>query len=394
MKQNHYSKALLLAIASFVVPVLDANAQISLTQSSYSSWTLGADTTVAVSSISVSPTVNGSWDLGSAIYGTRDVYTRTAVSGNATYPQSTYSVPSSYAFNSLLSYQTSDMQGITSSGLLSFGQALQRQAIPLVSLTMGANDSLVFNQQNIVYSSAKKNMAFPATTGSNWVSTYNYNLAFNLTVAAYSLNNVPGAQHTYITRTDSVVGWGKMRVKGTTGLVSGYMDVLAVKVAIQQRDSFFLNGSVAPTPLVTAFGLSQGQIHNSYYILYFRAGTPTALLSVVYSDASYATVSSAYAHAAKLAPAPTSVSELSLGNLSLYPNPLTGDELHLSSTHVMDKNCSYELINSVGQRVAAATIRLNNGKATIPLNQPAGSYFFLLRGADGQLSSQQLVIQK
>ncbi|MEO6831934.1 MAG: T9SS type A sorting domain-containing protein [Chitinophagaceae bacterium] len=391
---NHRNMAKTAALCCFLLSAAAVQAQITLTQSSYASFTPGLDSTQVIASFTATPSNNATWDLSTATYSGLDTFSRVAVSGNTAFPTATYGIKNQYTFNPVLGYSSMDMSGVTATGIKGFGQALLRQPIGLVTLTGGANDSIVFNQQNIVYSSAKTNIVFPSTAGTTNISNYSWDLNFNLSVSAYGLNNTPGVKRTYSTLTDTVKGWGKMRVKNSLGQASGYMDVLAIKYIYQQVDSFFLGGAPAPTALVTAFGLVQGQVSLQYYISYYRAGELTPLLSEVYTDNTYSTVSSAHTHAARLAPAATSVQSLSQANLvKVFPNPAINGAFNIQ-TEVIGKAFSYELVNSIGQKVASANLPLANGRAAIQLNQPTGVYYLSII-ADGEpISYQPIAIQR
>jgi hypothetical protein len=396
MKNIYHS---LLAILALVLMDMvgfpePGKAQITLTQASYSNVTLGVDSFRSVTAFTAVPSNNALWDLAGATYGSSiTTFTRTAVSGNSTYPSATYSVPTSYKFNTLLAYNATDMNGIVSAGQQSYGQVLARQAISLTPLTTGANDSLVFNQQNIVYSSPKKIISFPASAGSTWNSSYVWDLSFSLTVASASLNKVPGIKRGYVTYTDSVVGWGKMRVKNALGQNTGWLDVLAIKVTYQQKDSFFLNAAPAPASLLATFGLTQGQVSNQYSIVYNRAQQPGTLLSITYTDGTFSTPVSSTVHARDL-PAATAVAYIPFNDrVKIYPNPVTNGTFSIQIDGANSKPYSYELTSALGQVISGGTLNLSKGKATIHLDQPAGTYFLQLAEEGAVVGIQQLELR-
>jgi hypothetical protein len=373
--------------------ILTSEAQIILNQASYPTLALGLDSTRGITSFSAVPTNNGMWDLSTATYGSSfSTYTRTAVSGNATFPSATYSAPITYRFNSAMAIQATQMWGVISSGIVSFGNVIGRQAYGLVSYTGGMNDSLVVNQQSAVFTSPRKSLGFPATAGSTWSSNYSWDMAFGLTVAASSLSNAPGIKRSYFTILDSVKGWGKMRLKNYAGVATGWIDVLAFTFNTIQKDSFFLNGVPVAAPLLTALGLSQGQATNSYSLYYVRPGETQVLLSVGYTDASYTTPTTSAVHAARLVP--TGVSIVSFNErVKLYPNPVTHGELQIQVGQASAKAYSYELTSAIGQTIGKGSLNLSNGYGTVRLQQQPGVYFLKIL-EDGQvLGVQKLAVK-
>ncbi len=398
MKQTFYNtpsfaKVMMLSISFFSATAVQA--QISLTQASFASWSPADDTTRTVASMNVTPVNNGTWDLSGATYGTADPFTRTPVSGNSTYPEATYSVLSGYSFSELLSYQSTEMNAITADGIQNFGHSVDRQPISLAMLTGGANDSLIFNEQDVILSSPRNYLMFPATAGSTFGSDFNWDLHFELSVAMYALENAPCVKSAHSVYTDSVVGWGKMRVENLAGQISDNMDVLAVKVAYAQQDSFFMFGTLAPESLVSAFGLTQGQMSNLYYINYYRAGEVTPLLTVYYTDSTYGTVSSAYVHAAHIPDAPSGINNVeALSALNIFPNPATNGTLTIECSYVSGKTYSFEIVDAFGRKVQNGTCKPENGQATIQINQPNGLYYLNLKENDRLIGANKILIRQ
>lgn len=377
-------------LSAFSLMALAAQAQISLDQSGYASWTPGTSSFKGVTNFTATPANNGSWDLSTATYGTTFTTTRfaTTIPGLS---QVTFGEDMYYSFGSF-GYSNIIGGAITAAGYQRFGENMARQAFGLGTLTGNTNDSLVFNQQVVTYSAPRTMIAFPATTGSTWSSNYNYHTGFAITVAMYSLNNTPGERRTYVERADSVKGWGQMRVKDASGHATGYMDVLAVETSVKVKDSFYLAGSPAPAPMLSAFGLSQGQIENTYYTYYYRAGEIDPVLTIEYDNASRSNIVSSYTHTDRL---PSDVKNMALsGDIKLYPNPSANGDITLYAQELNSGSWTYEVMNIAGQIIAVGHLQANNGNATLHISNYAQGLHYLSLHKDGVVqATKTLVLQ-
>ncbi|RYE24899.1 MAG: T9SS type A sorting domain-containing protein [Sphingobacteriales bacterium] len=372
---------------------LGANAQVTLTQSSYA----GFSSTAAVGHMGVSgltlgmPANNSVWDLSTVNYDPYVSTIRQSLSISSL-PQATFGEYSGYGFGSF-GYGVTLAEGITANGYQRFGEEIHRQAYGLGTLTGNINDSLIFNEQVVAYSSPRNMIAFPATAGSSWQSVYNYATDFNVTIASYMLNNTPCKRVTYVEHTDTVKGWGQMRLKVPLSTdPTGYMDVLAVEATIKVKDSFFLNGSPAPAPMLSAFGLTQGQIENSYYTYYYRADEINPLLKLEFADANRTPVTSGQTSFTNL---PLNVKNVLLSKtIQMYPNPSTDGNITLKANELNSGNWTFELVNVAGQKVATGHLSVNNGTATFNIGKNVAGTYYLNMTRDGvRQASKTLILQ-
>lgn len=384
-----------------VASSIAAHAQITLNQSSFGSSYVGTDSARISSSTATlpnfAPATNANWDLTGMAYDMSgySLVFRNAISSNA-FPGGTQADSMYYPINAQVGgYEFGWVSGVTSNGFEYFGERIFRQPISLSSLTMSPTDSIVFHEQNVVYSSPRQVIAFPATMGSTWGKTFNYTTNFSLTVAAYSINNAPCQRKTYVTYTDTVKGWGTMKVNGFNGTsASGNMNVLMVKHSEIQVDSFFLNGAPAPAQLLSAFGLTQGQSIETNTVGFYRAGELMPLANVVYLNSSFAQSQIDYVevHTQRLS-SPTSIATVSkYGKVGIFPNPLKGNVLTVSIEDKSVRALQYDIININGQVVAKGNLDMNSGNGYINLsNSPAnGIYYVRLYEAGALLTTLPL----
>ena len=224
------------------------------------------------------------------------------------------------------------------------GSQVFEQRYSIASVTGGANDSAIFPNQNYPVGTIAKTLIFPMTIGTNWSTAYTDAINFNLTIAAAALNNVPSIKKSYITRTDSVVGWGSMIVPTMSG-PSLPAQVLMLKRISVVTDSFFIAGSPAPAALLSNFGLSQGQQTVSNRYMFWRKFAIYPMLIVNYGSNNFTTPSSVFFDG--MANNVGFVEKLG-NDISLFPNP-ANDYLSIDCKNLFQsKNIKLQLYNIQG----------------------------------------------
>lgn len=368
---------------------ISASAQITLNQSSYSSWrartAIAYPVDTSITRPTITPSTNASWNFSSVTYDTTNVQAyEKGVFSSSVFPNATFYDYMDYQISGPLRYRVRQAGALTAGGFVFYGQSMTRQALSIGAISGGATDSLVFPQQNISFSSNLTTIKFPATIGSTWSSNYDFATNFNLTIAAFSFNNTPCQRKTRIMRNDAVVGWGSMIVKDSLGAASTPANVLMVKTATTSTDSFFVNGLPAPVQLLTAFGLSQGQMTNRYEYQFYRAGELMPLVQAGYSDSTFASSQMEYMDVHVGSEAAQSVREInSVSGLMVYPNPVRNQTLYLQIADRSILQLGYQLININGQVVDKGTVNLQNGGAQLQAEafRTPGIYYLQISGA-------------
>jgi len=390
-------KIVLFALFSICLTGMQSSGQITLNMSGYPTSFSGADSmriTIGNTGIpSLIPTTNAMWDFSGINYSGSNYLTQFI---GVPLPE-TFGTPLSMG-SGIASYQSIDFNKISSAGYAVDADSISYQYISLTPLTAGATDSLIFPNQINHYNSPETVIPFPATMGTTWSNNFSYADNFFLTVGMLSLSHAASQFKYTFSETDTVVGWGQMRVKNIDGTHSGYMDVLQVKRILNRVDSFFLNGSPASSILLTLFGVTQGQSNSYFQYRFYRANEITPLVAVIYSSSAFATPDSAYIHIQRLANT-TSVNSISISdNVGIYPNPANGNILWLELPSIQNVSWSYELINIFGQKIVAGTLPLSSNKASlqfsIPGNLPNGTYYLGLKNNGQQVAIKQLEIRK
>jgi len=199
----------LLIAASLLLPFC-LSAQITLTSSNAPSLAVcqandTANTTEVTGTLpDLSPKTNATWDLTSLVDSYAYLNIKAAASSSA-FPSAKFTIRAYYPF-SALQYWFLKMNAVTPGGIMSYGEEIERQALPIGMLTGDPGDSLVFPQQNIVYSPARTELKYPCTMSTNWTSPSSHSTAFELTIAAYALNKTPGERRSKFTPKYTAVG--------------------------------------------------------------------------------------------------------------------------------------------------------------------------------------------
>jgi len=276
-------------------------------------------------------------------------------------------------------------------GVARVGSYKLPESFSIGTITGGTNDELTFTGNNSVFVNPGYDVKFPSTYGTTWASTYKYETDFELTVAAFSLTSAPGQQRQNVTQTDSVVGWGQLRLP-TLGGVSILHDVLLMKQSLNLIDSVFLGGSPAPAQLLAGFGLTQGQTGFVNKYVFYAAGFERPLLIIEMSD-NWQTVERSFHTANGLAT--IGIKELTeLSGLSVYPNPAVAGGTVLFATAQNLPAADLWIFDAAGHPIHRSALGKANGTTlewTVPTNFKQGMYIYQL-WQNGECRHGKLVI--
>jgi len=301
----------------------------------------------------------------------------------------------------LLSFQVFGMNGreyeaIDADGWYLLGRSIMDTTHSITAISGGANDVLNFPDQANALQGRWDYLRFPVSYNGSWSLVAMEQVHFNLTVAGFGLNNAPGVAETTFSETRTVVGEGTLMIPDVNGNPSGALDAILIKVENRMEiDSFFLGGQLAPAPLMSAFGLTQGAVteFDDFYVFYVPGFHATALNINLNSSGG---VSSVYYRpaAAELA---TSIGDLpSLKALRTYPNPIAAGEV--MNIDLLDNTDAtmVELIDLAGREVFSAAISGSaaTARVALPSELVSGMYTMVVRGANAEkLSVSKLMVK-
>lgn len=252
------------------------------------------------------------------------------------------------------------------------------QAYTLSNFTGSSADSIVFPVQGYILPTSRTIMQFPYTANSAWKSSSRHAVDFNLTVTSSGLNKTPGKHVFYLHEQDTVVGWGKMTVYTASGN-SLPSDVLMLQSSFYAIDSFYLAGSPAPAPLMTAFGISQGQKTGANYAYnFYRKGSYGYFMRANFgTDNTFSTMSSAFIATDNVF-ATDIDDEKPLYATMLFPNPANTAQLNIKVIGKEVELSHFTITDIVGRIVQEGTTQpFSNGitQLTLSDNLPNATYF-------------------
>ena len=278
-------------------------------------------------------------------------------------------------------------------GVDEVGIYVYAQAYGLQTYTGASTDSLKFPAQAILFDSPRRFLKFPATAGTAWSWSSRRVVDFNLTVGSAGLNNTPGQHIFTVSGSDEIAGWGQMRVNTLNG-ASAYYNVLIKKNMQQTVDSMFLGGQPAPAMLLSAFGMTQGQVsavRNRYVV--FREGYSTPLALINYANSTFSTPTSIFFDADNHQYTGVDESEIVSG-LILYPNPVSGGVLNVVMLGQWAGTVNYEIVDLQGRLVKSGSANNFGGPMAIATDGlTTGNYLLKLIGHDGQTMQERFSVQ-
>jgi len=346
---------------------------------------------------SLAPATNATWSMNSLSY-QATVYSRSHITPSPPY---TYEDSMPRKFNHTpyppnaakpelvyhTQYYTSILGSGPTMGIIQYGENLPPQKYSISNFTGGSQDSISISPQNIHYSQgARTVIAFPATYHSTWTSSYDRSMNFTFSDSAVSLSNVPCVRKTFTTEIDSVVGWGKMRVKNLAAQLSGYMNVLQVKSWIISSDTIFINGNPAPDSVLAIFNLKQATPDTTERMYFYRVGEVSPLLDVEYYDG-FTQIFYGTVHVQRLStvdvPKVTKADDI-----LVYPNPVVNHKISIDIPGADNGKWTYDIINVMGQKIVSSSLTMRNGQTHVDIDLPvlgSGIYYLSVKNNNGQV---------
>lgn len=405
---QNFRTLLLISIIS-ILGGRNAHAQLTLTAADFSAPVAGTtDTLLFADSTSVLPMLSrgaaATWDMNHAVadapFGVYVYYKHNGFPDTMLFPQARFTdedINGYYILPFLQLPFITQHKSFSAAGYREYGAHIYRQAYHLPNFSF-ADDSIIFPEQTVRHSSPYMVLRFPATYKSSWSSVYRDSVSFLMNLQAFGYNYTPCYTMEYKTETDSVTGWGYMRVKAINGLPGNYMNVLQVRRKFVEIDSTFVGGSASSLLMLVGSYGSQGQRTVRCYEDYYRPGESRPLASIMYTDSTYTTPLTVCTLSQNMNTDLTFVSDrVNATAISIYPNPLASRSLMVDLADALG-NWSYKLLNNAGSIVASGTISngtdRNHASIVLPAGVASGVYYLSMQNSDGQIAVRSLEIVK
>ncbi len=297
-----------------------------------------------------------------------------------------------------LGFQGSFYEANTPNYHATVGYSLVRSGFDISSISGTSGDSVIFTAQNHFFKTPNVILQYPATYKSNWKYTNRITTDFLLNLHYSFLlkyDNTPSQRIQNIDHRDSVVGYGTMLVPfGNVG--SAEYDVIMVKYWEKVNDSLTINGTAAPSFLLTSLGTSNGKDTFTYGYRFYRPYYSTPLM-VMSTDATYSKITEVYYD-------PNNIGTTGIDNfiapnmqLSVYPNPFKSGILHFSFDKFNNEQNKLIVSNMLGEVLCSRSIA-GNGHQEVSIdlstNIPNGMYFYQLVDQDGKILASGKAIKQ
>lgn len=281
-----------------------------------------------------------------------------------------YEIPSNH-------YEAQD-----ASGWYDYGRYIEHVGYSITNVSGGPADSLFFVEDYEIFEGRINNVRFPMTYQDTWEEIRSEDLRFELSVAAFGLNHVPGRQQRIITQTRRIVGYGNLIIPDYNGMPSAPLPSLLIKVKETREDSTFLAGVAAPAPLMAAFGLAQGATSaDSFYVFYTPGFTGPAMDISINGNQGV----NAFYHPGAAALA-TGVGNVNAVEARSFPNPVSVGQLITVQFDELPSEGTVSLLDFTGRMVKKQAFVANNHQLqmVIPNHTESGLHLLQINDASGQ----------
>jgi Secretion system C-terminal sorting domain len=314
------------------------------------------------------------------VYDFSKIEVKATQNGSPTVPYTSRAFPSAtHTTRNVVEYLTlfdfiflDEVQSLTNNYYGTIGMHLSKTNFPLADLPFVPNDSLNFPEQDIIFSAPFKKITFPCTQNTliQPKTTVQRELKAFVSYDILGIKNEKLVRRSYDTRSDTVVGWGKIKLP----VVNKELDVLMVKAYNTVIDSFIYKDSVSTKRLVYGLGAVQGRMTKSSKILFY---TPTALLPVLrlgFSGHDFKNITGAVFDLGSLT---TAVDEVKPDVFRIYPNPIAQNQLlHIENEAGQDN--LLEIFDITGKSVKRVYLPFD-GKNVLLLDLQKGMYFLRMQ---------------
>ncbi len=148
---------------------------------------------------------------------------------------------------------------VDESGFSQIGSKVEVSSFSITALSGGPDDVLRFPGQVDHFEGKNEYLRFPMNYQDQWIGGHTGNIIFELTVAAFGLDQTPGVVQEVGTDNVEVIGYGHVIIPMEDGSASNPVEVLLVKTVNSRVTNYFVGGAPAPEALLNAFGFVQGE---------------------------------------------------------------------------------------------------------------------------------------
>ncbi len=263
-------------------------------------------------------------------------------------------------------------------GYSRLGNISESVNVGLGTFTNAPGDTLKVLSKVYDFTEPETLIRFPLNFGDSWGYDNTTTTDFNVTVAAFGLQDTPASQVSRDSVNLSVVGYGTLILPNPSGIGTVSIEALMIERNRHLAYNYFLGGQPAPQLMLDLFGLQQGRTENITRYFFYAKGLPRSAANIrldqngniilfTIPDDLQDVISSSKAQAAE----PVAI--------QAFPSPIRTGEL-LSVHLPFDVfNGAFELFDAYGRQAAAWPVDAAQGQMlqyALPGHVPAGLYVF------------------
>lgn len=311
------------------------------------------------------------WDYGSLVGIGVDYNQHFDATENVDFPDATASYSSIGNFQGLPLFGAV-YERVDEDGWHLLGSTSEDITHSIAFISGGLTDSIRFPKQMHARTTISSNLIFPLTYQTKWVNTPVDVTNYELTVAAFGLNQVPGQRVSRNKITREVVGYGNLVIPKADGTPAAPREVLLLKTIIERTDSVFLGGAPAPDLLLGAFGLVQGATQSSTFYNFHTTDFGASILHINMQE-------NTMSYRPQVSDLSTGIEKIRLPMLRSFPNPVQAGQTVTIQTKSLTSIGYFQLADLNGQVVQRQSFDTSSNRQfsmQIPVNVYPGYYLF------------------
>jgi hypothetical protein len=211
------------------------------------------------------------------------------------------------------------------------------------------------------------------------------NTSFELTYSALGLAGYQGELVTSVSKKDSIVGWGQIKLPHPEGGTM-LLNTLLKRVSIITTDSAYSMGAVIPDVILDGVGFTQGATIQYNYYQFYRENLFVPVLNILFLNNNYETptqytYNQDTAGLKDLTPATQIYEGNNQMHLSIYPNPTTGSTINIEFYSASPQAYTIEISDIFGSLIKTANTGIISGLSNISVdveNISGGTYFYTI----------------
>jgi hypothetical protein len=240
-------------------------------------------------------------------------------------------------------------------------------------------DNLTILELVIQFDQRRNILQFPLNYGDAWTHSATYNVDFLVTVAGFGLQNVPAGQVVEDSVSYEVAGYGTVILPNPEGPDQEPVSVegLMIKRYRIATNNYTLAGQPAPSLMLDAFGLQQGESRITTQYLVYAKGLPRSAANIGVNEngeiISFTISDDITQFISSTSPAAEPV------EAKAFPNPAVAGSTVSVELPSTIQNGAFELLDALGRQVAIWPVNGVQGQIleqSLPGHLQAGLYVY------------------